>query len=182
MKNLRIISVGISLLLGLMGSLLFLAIVAYDMDIQSNLRVFLDSLFGADVDAMNSAEENNALMMGHVVTNSIYYSLGLISVAAGFAVLSAFNGFLINPKGGLKILGGIVGLGGILVGSLIKEGATFEWWFQADATTSLMAVHASTDQWVSTGIYTFYILFGLTLLAVLTSTLSRMISNLRILS
>ena len=166
MKNLRIFSLSVSVLIGLIGVLYVFGIVVADSLYDEDLKVFAepDGLFMKI--AKSTLEGLSFHDTGSIVISTIIVLGGILSLTGSLALGSAINGIVINPKGAIGMAVGIVLLGIVLGGSFLgADGSDYGQYTDVDELTSRL---------VSTGIYAFYSLFIIAIAAVGFSSLSRL--------
>ena len=95
-------------------------------------------------------------------------SLWSIYIAAGVAILFAIYHFVTNIKGNMKSLIGIVAFGLIIVISYVMAGG------QPTSEALLEKADAGQILMSDTGLFMFYILISLTVLAIIVAEVSRL--------
>jgi hypothetical protein len=166
MKNLRIFSLGASVLSGLIGVLYVFGIVVADSLYDKDVQAFKEPAGGFMKIAKSTLEGLSFSGLDSIVVSTIYVVIGIVLFAGILALTSAINGMVISPKAALAAALGIGLLALVIGGSyLAADGSDYKQYSEVTELTSRL---------VSTGIYAFYSLFIMAIAAVGFSSLSRL--------
>ena len=166
MKNLRIFSLGASVLSGLIGVLYVFGIVVADSLYDKDQKIFTEPAGGFMKIAKSTLEGLSFNDLDSIVVSTIVVLIGILLFTVALALGSAVNGIVINPKGAIGMAVGLGLLGIVLGGSYLgADGSDYGQYTDVDELTSRL---------VSTGIYAFYSLFIIAIAAVGFSSLSRL--------